>query len=98
MFTKEKLERFHTLAESIISSANDDKLKNAGTIIQLLITQVDDLNEEVLWLKEENESMRFELQDKKIEQTPSTRRGRTRVTAAAPAPRHPNGHPWDPPF
>ena len=69
MIDKDKLERLHIHAENMVKSAENDGMRNAGTIIQLLVSQVDDLNEEVVWLKEENESLRFDLQDKKHEQT-----------------------------
>ncbi len=78
MMDKEKLNKLHIHAEQLIKSASNDGMKNAGTIIQLLVTHVDNLNDEVEWLKEENEKLRFDLQDIKIEK--SLPRGRSRRT------------------
>ncbi|NIT99399.1 MAG: hypothetical protein GWN01_00155, partial [Nitrosopumilaceae archaeon] len=43
-----------------------------------LVTHVDDLQEEIVFLKEENESLRFDLQDKKFEEGPRRRTRRER--------------------
>ena len=67
MITSEKLQTLLLLADKLVLSTKNDNDKKFGTIIQLLVTQVDDLRDEVLWLKEQNESMRFDLEDKKLE-------------------------------
>jgi hypothetical protein len=61
MITPEKLKRLHT----IIDKMSDDDKKTE--IIKILLTHVDDLFEEVSWLKEQNEELRFSLNDKKFE-------------------------------
>lgn len=82
MITKEKLNKLHVLSEELVKTAENERIRNAGTIIQLLVRHVDDLLEEVLWLKEENESMRFDLEDKKIEhRRTNNRMGRSNRTA-----------------
>jgi len=62
MITKEKLDKLHVIIDRMTD--NDEKTK----AIKLLLSHVDDLFDEVIWLKEQNEDLRFALEDKKIEQ------------------------------
>ena len=62
MITKEKLDKLHIIIDRMTD--NDEKTK----AIKLLLSHVDNLFDEVIWLKEQNEDLRFALEDKKIEQ------------------------------
>lgn len=74
MISKSKIEKLFTIVENIKKSAEGDKrLLNCVTIIELLLTNIDDVQEELEHLKEENEALRFDLEDKKFEQGPRRR-------------------------
>ena len=86
MIEKQKLEKLHRMCESLDGSAGDDKrLKNCAKIFQILLTHIDDLQEECMFLKEENESLRFDLEDKKYEEGPRRRTRRETMARAIPA-------------
>lgn len=75
MIDKAKLEKLHTMSENLYESAGDDKrLRNCATIFQLLLTHIDDLQEELDHVRDENEAMMFALEDKKFEESGSRRR------------------------
>ncbi len=73
MITEEKLKTIRDLAEKLVESDIADT-KSSGNIIIILINLIDDLRDEVIWLKDENESIRFDLQDKKFEKRQNTPR------------------------
>ena len=61
MITQQKLNNLHKLIDDM--DDGDPKTK----IIKKLLTHIDDLYDEVIWVKEQNEEMRYKLEDKKIE-------------------------------
>lgn len=80
MLSKNKIEKIFTIVGNLRNSADGDKrLLNCVTIIELLLTNIDDVQEELEHLKEENEALRFDLEDKKFEQGP-----RRRIRAEVP--------------
>lgn len=51
----------------------DPRVLNCAGIMEILLNKVDDLQEEVQHLQEENEGLRFDLDDKKHEEGPRRR-------------------------
>ncbi|KFZ27717.1 MAG: hypothetical protein KQ78_00027 [Candidatus Izimaplasma bacterium HR2] len=74
MISKNKIEKIFTIVENLRKSADGNKrLLNCVSIIELLLNNIDDIQEELEHLIEENEALRFDLEDKKIEQGPRRR-------------------------
>ena len=63
MISSEKLEKLHRIIDKMTDNDNDNKTK----IIKILLTHLDDLYDEVIWLKEQNEETRYIIEDKKLE-------------------------------
>jgi len=76
---KKTINKISELVESIRSTTTDKKVINMTMIVEKCIDIVDDLQEDNLFLLEENERLRFELQDKRFE-TNQSRGGRRRVS------------------
>jgi len=76
---KKTINKISELMESIRSTTTDKKVINMTMIVEKCIDIVDDLQEDNLFLLEENERLRFELQDKRFE-TNQSRGGRRRVS------------------
>jgi len=72
---KKTINKISELVESIRSTTTDKKVINMTMIVEKCIDIVDDLQEDNLFLLEENERLRFELQDKRFE-TNQSRGGR----------------------
>lgn len=79
MMTKEKITKITELIQNLRENTDDRRLLNSASIMEILINHVDDLQEEIIFLKEENESLRFDLQDKKFEEGPRRRTRRERI-------------------
>jgi len=76
---KKTINKISELMESIRSTTTDKKVINMTMIVEKCLDIVDDLQEDNLFLLEENERLRFELQDKRFE-TNQSRGGRRRVS------------------
>lgn len=77
---RDKVLKVIDMIENLRKHANGDKkVLNCASIMEILINKVDDLREEVEHLTEENEALRFDLQDKKFEQGPRPRTRRERA-------------------
>jgi len=76
---KKTINKISELVESIRSTTTDKKVINMTMIVEKCLDIVDDLQEDNLFLLEENERLRFELQDKRFE-TNQSRGGRRRVS------------------
>lgn len=72
---REKMNKILGLVGNIKSSSSDKQVLTMCSIVERCVDIVDDIQEDLEFLEEENERMKFELQDKRFEES---RRGRRR--------------------